>query len=227
MLDLSLQEIFKTLSHGADKWQPYFEIYEKHLSRFRHTPVSLVEVGVQQGGSLEMWSKYFGPSSTITGVDIDPRCSTIRYAETNISIVIGNQSDPKFWNNFLSGDKKIDIFIDDGSHYMNDQILTFEKIFPMMEEGGVFICEDTHTSYSPNLENAGFRSPKSFIEYAKEYVDVLHHSWMCTYDSSINSKKQLVKENLNSIAFYDSVVVFEKNQKGIMKRVSPNGFNLP
>jgi cephalosporin hydroxylase len=222
-----LENIFKTLRHGADKWQPYFKIYEKHLSQFKNKEITLVEVGVQQGGSLEMWAKYFGPKSKIVGIDIDFYCSSLKYEEPNISVTIGNQADPNFWNNFLVSNKKIDIFIDDGSHYMNDQIVTFEKIFPMMEEGGVFICEDTHTSYSPNLENAGHRNPKSFIEYAKEYVDVLHHSWMYSYDSSVNSKKQLVKDNLNSIAFYDSVVVFEKAQKEKMKRISPIGFNLP
>jgi len=43
------------------KWHHYFEIYDRHLARFRGTDVHVLEFGVAQGGSMQMWKEYFGP----------------------------------------------------------------------------------------------------------------------------------------------------------------------
>ena len=40
-----------------------------------------------------------------------------------------------------------DIIIDDGGHTMEQQIASIETLFPALNEGGVYLCEDTHTSY--------------------------------------------------------------------------------
>ena len=56
------------------KWMHYFDIYDRHFSKFRGRPVVVLEFGVQYGGSAQMWREYFGPDAKIYGVDIDPRC---------------------------------------------------------------------------------------------------------------------------------------------------------
>jgi hypothetical protein len=50
-------ERFFTENQGRHihKWKHYFEIYERHFSRFRGAEVHVVEFGVAQGGSLQMW----------------------------------------------------------------------------------------------------------------------------------------------------------------------------
>jgi len=70
-----------------DKWKHYFEIYDRHLSRFRSTDVHIVEVGVAQGGSLEMWKHYFGPKARIFGIDLNPHCKTLE--EEQITLLSG------------------------------------------------------------------------------------------------------------------------------------------
>jgi len=42
------------------KWVHYFEIYERHLERFRGRDINMLEIGVSHGGSLQMWKHYFG-----------------------------------------------------------------------------------------------------------------------------------------------------------------------
>ena len=76
------------------KWVHYFEIYERHFSRFRNKEIVIVEIGVFQGGSLQMWKNYFGDKAIIYGIDIDPRCK--EFEEENIKILIGSQSDRNF-----------------------------------------------------------------------------------------------------------------------------------
>jgi hypothetical protein len=46
----------------VDKWEHYLDAYHRHFDRFRaQERVVVVEVGVQSGGSIEMWRRYFGP----------------------------------------------------------------------------------------------------------------------------------------------------------------------
>ena len=59
---------------GIHKWTHYFDIYHNHLSRFIGREISIVEIGVQSGGSLRMWRHYFGPNCRIFGIDVDPNC---------------------------------------------------------------------------------------------------------------------------------------------------------
>lgn len=212
-----LEKIFYESEHSSDKWQPYFDVYYRHLSKYAGTDMNLVEVGVQKGGSLEMWSTFLGAGSKITGIDIDPECANLKYRAPNIEVVIGDQGSEDFWNSFLTDDRKIDIFIDDGGHYMDQQILTFQKVFRKISPGGIYICEDCHTSYMPH-NGGGLRRGGTFIEFAKGMVDALHKNWLTEMDATTSYYDGLAKD-LSGIFFYDSVVVFEKNGKKEMKRV--------
>lgn len=224
MSEHTLRNFFNNAEHSSDKWEPYFEVYERHLRRFLiKNNVNIVEVGVQKGGSLDMWSRYLPADTTITGIDIDSECANLTYNTPRIKVIIGDQGDENFWNSFLAyHDKPIDIFIDDGGHFMDQQILTFEKVFPVMPVGSVYICEDTHTSYMP-YNGGGFRLKGSFIEYAKQYIDVIHSNWTNELDTEFERKKKIGKD-LTSVHFYDSMIVFEKFGKKDMKRVSPIKF---
>ena len=142
-----LQYIFENnITLKSDKWIHYFEIYEKHFGHLVGKDITLVEVGVSGGGSLQMWRKYFGPNAKIVGIDNDPNClSHLAHYDSNTSVIIGDQGDTSFWDQVLPSIGPIDIFIDDGGHLYYQQITTFDKVFPVIKENGVFLCEDTHT----------------------------------------------------------------------------------
>jgi len=127
------------------KWKHYFEIYDRHFSKYRGTDVHVVEFGVFHGGSLQMWKNYFGPQAKIYGIDINPHCKQLE--EDRIEILIGDQEDRKFLQSVAEAIPRIDILIDDGGHTMKQQINTFEELFPRIEKNGVYLCEDLHTSY--------------------------------------------------------------------------------
>lgn len=57
------------------KWHHYLELYDIHMKRFRNNEVRVLEIGVQTGGSLQIWRKYFGQKAIIFGIDIDQRCT--------------------------------------------------------------------------------------------------------------------------------------------------------
>src|SRR2546425_5089317 len=149
------------------KWLHYFEIYDRHFSRYRGTDVHVLEIGVSHGGSLEMWKSYFGPSARLFGVDINPDCK--RLEDERTSIFIGDQSDRAFLRKLPRKIPKIDILIDDGGHTMAQQISTFEELFKFVDANGIYLCEDVHTSYWREY-GGGYKRKGSFVEYSKNFI---------------------------------------------------------
>src|ERR1022692_3894341 len=106
------------------KWKYYFPAYERHFSRFRNQSVTIVEVGCGEGGSLQMWKRFFGPHARIVGIDINPGCSV--FAEDQVQIRIGDQTDVAFLDSVFAEFGPVQILIDDGSHMMRDIQRSFE-----------------------------------------------------------------------------------------------------
>ena len=136
--------------HGRqiDKWEHYFPIYEKHFSKYVGTAVRVLEIGVDHGGSLQMWKRYFGDQSLIIGIDINPLCANYAEPENDIGVYIMDQCDTAR----LAGLGEFDIIIDDGSHVCAHQSITFRALWPKCK--GVYLIEDCHNGYpllEPNL----------------------------------------------------------------------------
>src|SRR3989344_8435479 len=151
----------KSFDHHSRKHSEYFELYDKHFKNLREKKLNILEIGVQYGGSVEMWAKYF-PNAHITGIDIDPVCKI--HAGKRVSIKIGDQTDRAFLSQF----KNYDIIIDDGGHTMRQQQTSFEVLFPLLNPGGIYVLEDLHTSYWPAFFD---KTPTTM-----EYLSTLTHT---------------------------------------------------
>jgi hypothetical protein len=195
-----------------DKWVHYFEIYDRHFSKFRGQPIHIVEFGVSQGGSLQMWRNYFGSQIKLTGVDINPNCK--QFEEPGVQILIGDQEDRSFLRSLARTLPPIDILIDDGGHTMPQQIYTFEELFPKVVANGVYLVEDLHTSYWRDW-GGGLRRQGSFIEYSKNFIDQLH-SWYSQEPKRL--KVDEFTKSAHSLHYYDSVLVIEKRAMQAPKR---------
>ncbi|MDO8727378.1 MAG: hypothetical protein Q7J35_15010 [Candidatus Methanoperedens sp.] len=189
------------------KWIHYFDIYERHFSRFRNEEISVLEIGIYQGGSLQMWKNYFGGKAKIYGIDINPKCKELE--EENIKIFIGSQSDRDFLKKIKQSIPKIDILIDDGGHKFIQQIVTYEELFDHVKDDGVYLCEDLLTSYQMVLYGGGHKRNGTFIEYSKNFIDFLN-----AYHSEQKSLKVTAfTKSVDSIHYYDSVIVIEKRKR--------------
>jgi hypothetical protein len=199
-------EKYFTESSGRQihKWKHYFEIYDRHFSRFRGTGVHIVEFGVFQGGSLQMWKEYFGPDAKIFGIDINPHCKKLE--EEQIEILIGDQEDRTFLKSLTEKIPKIDILIDDGGHTMKQQINTYEELFPYIDKNGVYLCEDLHTSYWWG-SNGGYKRRGTFIEYSKNFIDYIN-AWHSVQPSRLSVTG--FTKSVHSLHYYNSVLVIEK-----------------
>jgi len=184
----------------------YFDIYERHLSRFVGKQVTMLEIGVGLGGSLQMWKSYFGKNSKIIGLDIRPE--TKKFEEEQIEIFIGSQDDPKVIEWILTEYPYIDIVLDDGSHKMHDMVKSFELLYDRISPFGVYIVEDTHTCYW-DIYEGGLKRKGSFIEFTKDAIDRLN---------AMHTKGEIPVDKFtkytDSITCYTSSVVFDRRPKG-------------
>jgi len=216
-----LYEAFLKSSRGdLHKWHHYFDIYERHLARYRGRAFRFLEIGVFRGGSLRLWRDYFGPEARIVGLDRDPSCA--RFDGEFGHVRIGDQADAGFLRAVLDEFGPFDAVLDDGGHTAQQQIVSFEVLYPELAADGVYLCEDTHTSYWKSFQDsqqhtsftqlalkiangltaALHTDPKSFRRYGEppdQRVGVL--------------EAQLVNVITHSVAFYDSMIVFEKRPR--------------
>lgn len=202
----TLEKFFrKREKEDITKWSNYFDIYEKYFSCYKNRPVHFLEIGVDRGGSSEMWKEYFGKDAVIVGIDIDKNCKRFENISENRYIEIGDQSDPVFLKKLVEKYRYFDIILDDGSHIFEHQKNSLQILWDSLSVPGIYMVEDTQTSYYPKF-GGGNKISGTFIEYAKELVDEIY-SW-----HRLDQKEKSVwQTSLEGISFYSGIVVLKKN----------------
>jgi O-antigen biosynthesis protein len=171
----SLHQLYaKHTGKVSDKWSLYLAEYDRLFAEYRNKPIRLLEIGIQNGGSLDIWSKYFSNATALIGCDINPACILLSYDDPRIQVVIGDANAPDVHEVVLKHSPQFDIIIDDGSHLSSDIVKSFALYFPRLVEGGIFIAEDLHCSYWSRFEG-GLYDPYSSISFFKRLADVINH----------------------------------------------------
>ena len=217
----SYKEIFNNpRSFNSDKWEHYFDIYDHLLGKFYESKVNYLEIGVQNGGSLEIAKKLFSSDSLIIGIDIDPNC---KYLEGKVAnhIIIGSQVDDTALSE-VSEYGPFDIVIDDGSHIQQHMLVTFLKLFPLLSQNGIYIIEDTHTNYSPEHQESFLGiglydyfkglSERLNIDFINSHFRKERYKLPRHERSLINQIPDIVRD-IFSIEFFDSVIAIKKELK--------------
>jgi hypothetical protein len=211
----------------SDKWSSYLNEYERIFSEYRNKPVNLLEVGVQNGGSLEIWARYFTKACKIVGCDVNPKCSELQYNDERISVVIGDINSDRIEDAILKQMTTIDIIIDDGSHLSSDIIKTFARYFKHLAVGGIYVAEDLHCSYWQKWEG-GLFSPYSSMAFFKRVADIVNYEhWgvECSREDVLRNFQNeygcyLSEETLqfiHSIQFCNSLCIIRKEKPSVNK----------
>jgi len=194
-----IYKLFKESKNFSTKYSKYFKIYDEIFLPYKDRKIIFVEIGVYNGGSLEIWKKFFNKESRIIGIDINPECKKLE--TQGYEIFIGDQTDKTFWENFFKTVGNVDIVLDDGGHRNEQQINTVINCIPNINNGGIIAVEDTHTSYMKD-----FTVPKkySFINFSKKIIDDVNFTY-----PNIGKFKFSLNKYIHSINFYESFVVFK------------------
>ena len=218
----SLIELYNS-PHGkvSDKWALYLREYDRLFDSFRDRKIRLFEIGVQNGGSLEIWSKYFENHTVLVGCDINKDCKKLRYQDDRIRVIVGDANSLETKEKVTSISESFDIIIDDGSHTSGDIIKAFANYFPAVNNGGLFIAEDLHCSYWKEYDG-GLNDQCSAISFFKLLADIINfENWGLShrrldliadiikkYDIRITDEEL---ETIHSVEFINSMVVVRKS----------------
>ena len=216
---MNLWEYFRNKTGKTiTKWTHYFPVYEKHFAQFRNKPIKVLEIGILNGGSLEMWKEYFGPDAKIVGIDINPACKEHEFP--GVHVRIGDQSDPDFLQSLIDEFGEFDLVIDDGSHHVAHVKKTFEYLYPKISPTGMYFIEDTHAAYWSS-HGGSLTEPNSINNFSKEMIDKINAD---------HTRGQIHPDyytrNTVCMSVYDSIVVFEKGDVG-EKRALDSGLPKP
>ncbi len=121
----------------------------------KQSPLSILEIGIRQGDSIKIWeeSSLF---NKVVGLDITPA-----EAENGVQFKFSNKVtleqgmdgyDPEVAKYISDKHSKFDIILDDGDHMWESQLKFFENYFPLLNPGGVIMCEDISQNYLPQLQ---------------------------------------------------------------------------
>ncbi|WP_339731016.1 class I SAM-dependent methyltransferase [uncultured Gimesia sp.] len=198
--------------HKSIKHSTYFEVYDDLFSRYRGKKITFVEIGVLGGGSLFMWREFLGPDARIIGIDLNPNAK--KWEGEGFEIFIGSQSDEHFWQDFVKQVGCIDVVLDDGGHTYEQQIITTEMLLDSINDNGMLVVEDTHTSYMNGFGSKRF----SFIEYVKCYIDKINQRF-----SKLD--KMASDRRVWTIQVYESFVAFhiKRTASNLVSENTDNG----
>ncbi|HBH12708.1 MAG TPA: class I SAM-dependent methyltransferase [Clostridiales bacterium] len=158
----------------SDKWMLYIKEWDQIFLPFRDKEVNLLEIGIQNGGSLEIWAKYFEKARHIVGCDINEACHNLEFDDPRITTVIGDANSDEVDEKLKKITPEFDIIIDDGSHLSGDIVRSFSHYFKRLNVNGVYLIEDLHTSYWDQL-GGGLYEPYSAITFLKRLVDLTNY----------------------------------------------------
>lgn len=137
----------------------YSELFEKYRTK---PNLKFLEIGVFRGESLKAWREYFtGPGTVVVGIDINP----VEGEE------VGDATDPEVIRRLHEKYGPFDIIVDDGGHRNGQVIKTFEGFFPLLNNGGLYVVEDTVTWNDPAFTD---RNYPSHLQYFCQFVTFLN-----------------------------------------------------
>lgn len=220
--NITMKDAAKSKKFGViRKLENYYEEYDLMFSYLRNRPVKILEIGVQKGGSIATWLEYFN-NAHVVGIDIDPECK--QYEQGGAKIYIGSQEDADFLKkiNLLEG--PFDIVIDDGGHTMKQNLTTFNTLFPLLNDNGMYVVEDIHTSYWKEF-GGGLYKRRTMINRIKNLIDDIHY-WATDhprvnilrkikhkiFNTNHGEAKNIFEETVRSIYIADSICFIRKGK---------------
>ena len=215
--------------HGTDKiyGHNYIDVYNHHFKKFRKLPVTFLEIGVggyddpRSGGqSLRMWKDYFF-NGNIHALDIFDKSP---HQENRIRIFQGSQADKECLQKIHQETGDFDLIVDDGSH-MNEHIITsFEILFPLLKDGGVYVVEDIQTAYWPQYGGQTETGREgTAMAFFRKLADGLNHAEYLMPEY----KPNYYDKNIFSLHFYHNMVVIHKGPNNCPSNLVSNGVLQP
>ena len=134
-------KVLNSIPHiHTDKYyvHAYIPVYEMLFKGLKEKNVNFLEIGVQNGGSLELFKRYF-INGTLTGIDVNDMPLWL-FKSDRIKIFQKNAYSLETLDSFK--DYSFDIIIDDGPHDLNSMLYVSKFYVNKLKNDGLLIIED-------------------------------------------------------------------------------------
>lgn len=184
------------IHNGVNIAHGYSVIYDNMFKDMRELPLNILEIGLgDDAGSAYLWAEVF-PNAQIYMADYD-RNKLQRFSNINTRVHVKyvDQSNQPSIKNLANEVPEMDLIIDDGSHYNDHIIKSFQELFPKLKKGGMYIIEDTYQSYT----EGGFTT----INFFKDMIDMIN--------DYLSTKPDVF--GITSIQFHRNLIIVYKGDK--------------
>jgi cephalosporin hydroxylase len=118
-------------------------------------PNTVLEIGVESGGSMNLWAEFSASDAMCIGVDMDRKIEGLQYKNRSqkFNFIIGDSHKIETVEKVkaLLGDKKVDFLFIDGDHSEQGVSVDFEKYLPLVRTGGIIAFHDINTSENKEI----------------------------------------------------------------------------
>lgn len=193
MSGIFLKDIVDNSRTDKNTGHSYLDIYDLLFNRIQFIARNVLEVGIQRGGSIKLWSDYF-TNAKVFGLDImnfNEINSHLIKDDPRVVLYTGvNAYDPTFVTNSLSH-TKYDVMIDDGPHTLESMKQFIELYVPLMSDIGILVIEDIQ-------DISWIRELKSCVpDELKQYVQVFDLRYR-------KNRRDDIIFTINKIPIYDA-----------------------
>ena len=165
---MSLAQISDNSRTDKNTVHSYLPLYQELLISKKETAKNVLEVGIDRGGSIKMWSDYF-TNATVYALDIQPLENFWDGIKNKERIILHTSTDAYnndfFITHFLNKNIKCDFMLDDGPHTL-ESMKQFIKLYSqIMTDDGILIIEDVQSwDWIDILKNEVPEHLKQFIK---------------------------------------------------------------
>ena len=159
---------------GGHNYSPF---YEKYFHKYKNIKsLNILEIGSLKGAATASFYNYLDKPKIICA-DINPFQLEI-FSKNIRPIYVDTQSKDALKNLSTFLNQEFDIIIDDGSHNIKDQIITFNIFFQKLKKTGLYVIEDSTQYLSAlhlNPDNLDYGSREILSSVKNNYLEKIKY----------------------------------------------------
>jgi hypothetical protein len=165
---MNLEELVDNSRTDKNTVHSYLPLYQDLLINKRETAKNVLEVGIDRGGSIKLWSDFF-TNANVYGLDIINNNEVWDGIKNNEKIILHTSTDAYnndfFINHFLNKNIRCDFMLDDGPHSLESMIQFIKLYSQIMTDDGILIIEDVQSwDWIDLLKNEVPENLKQFVK---------------------------------------------------------------
>ena len=210
-----LRSIVNNNLTDKNSYHSYIDVYEELLKKKQLTTKNVLEIGIERGGSMKLWSDYF-VNSVIHGLDINDAPLFLSEYKRIITKKC-NAYCSETLNYFIEQNIKFDVIVDDGPHTLDSMTYVINNYTQLLNKDGIIVIEDVqnidwcqilHKEVPHNLKQFSYYIDRRhikgtlddilFIIENKEQEEEEHEEVMLTVTESVtDTLEKTTYDNVN------------------------------